>query len=106
MAIHELTSNSVKYGSLSSEFGSVLVTWHVVGEGERARLRLEWVERGGPAVRPPTRQGYGSRVLDRILVAQVRAEVSMDYTPQGLVVTIALPLDGSAESSDAARAAS
>jgi two-component sensor histidine kinase len=95
MAIHELTSNSVKYGSLSSEFGSVLVTWHVADEGERARLRLEWVERGGPAVRPPTRQGYGSRVLDRILVAQVRAEVSIDYTAQGLIVLIDIPLDGS-----------
>jgi two-component sensor histidine kinase len=107
MAIHELTSNSVKYGSLSSELGSVLVTWQVAPEGDGTSLHLEWVERGGPVVERPTRQGYGSRVLDRILVAQVRAEVSMDYTPEGLVVVIDLPLDGSsAESPAATRVAS
>jgi two-component sensor histidine kinase len=89
MAIHELTSNSVKYGSLSTKRGRVTVTWTVTGSDT---LHLEWLERGGPTVQPPNRRGYGSRVLDRVLRGQARAEVTINYDPSGLHVLIDLPL--------------
>lgn len=92
MAIHELTSNSVKHGSLSAEHGSVSVGWGVDNESAPATLHLEWVERGGPPVEAPSRQGYGARVLERVLGGQVGATVAADYDPKGLEVTIEIPL--------------
>jgi two-component sensor histidine kinase len=92
MAIHELTSNSVKHGSLSAERGSVTVTWRLEPAGGSETLHLEWIERGGPGVVPPSRQGYGARVLERVLGGQVGATVVPTYDPQGLEVAITIPL--------------
>ena len=96
MAIHELTSNSVKHGSLSAERGSVSVTWRLEPAGSSETLHLEWIERGGPGVVAPSRQGYGARVLERVLGGQVGAAVVPTYDPQGLEVAIDIPLGGSA----------
>ena len=63
MAIHELAMNSVKYGSLSSNAGTVELSWHVTGTGEDARFCMEWREMGGPAVSPPAKKGFGSRLI-------------------------------------------
>src|SRR3954447_246162 len=70
MAIHELAANAVTHGALSVPSGRVAVVWDVLrdAEGQR-RLCLEWTERGGPAVEPPSRQGFGSRLLERVLPA-------------------------------------
>ena len=92
MAIHELTSNSVKHGSLSAERGSVSVTWRLEPAGSSETLHLKWIERGGPGVVAPSRQGYGARVLERVLGGQVGATVVPTYDPQGLEVAIAIPL--------------
>jgi two-component sensor histidine kinase len=92
MAVHELVSNSVKYGALSSDGGTVLVEWDVMSEADRRRLRLEWSERGGPPVERPTRRGYGSRVLERVLGSQIHADVVSSYPPEGLQVVITIPL--------------
>lgn len=92
MAIHELTSNSVKHGSLSAERGSVTVTWRLEQAGSSETLHLEWIERGGPGVVAPGRQGYGARVLERVLGGQVGATVVPTYHPQGLEVAIVIPL--------------
>ena len=92
MAIHELTSNSVKHGSLSAERGSVTVTWRLEPAGGSETLHLEWIERGGPGVVAPSQQGYGARVLERVLGGQVGATVVPTYDPQGLEVAITVPL--------------
>lgn len=92
MAIHELTSNSVKYGALSTEQGLVTVTWDVTSENDSERLSLEWIEHGGPEVHPPTRQGFGSRVLERVLGAHAGVEVATSYDAGGLRVLVKLPL--------------
>jgi PAS domain S-box-containing protein len=89
MAIHELTTNAVKYGALSALGGSVTVTWEVV---EGRVLKFAWIERNGPPVTPPTRQGFGSQLLQRVLASQVQAEVTIDYAPDGLRVEASLPL--------------
>jgi len=93
MAIHELTANSVKHGSLSAERGSVTVTWGLEPAGGSKTLHLDWVERGGPGVVAPSRQGYGARVLERVLGGQVGATVIPNYDPQGLEMAIAIPFD-------------
>ena len=64
------------------------ITWALEPGGPAGTLHFTWVESGGPPVAPPKRQGFGSRLLQRVLTAQVRAEVSMDYPPEGFTLTM------------------
>ena len=84
MAFHELATNALKYGSLSVPEGRVEVSW----EQERDRLRLQWQESGGPAVTPPGRSGFGTRLIERSLAAELEGSAQLDYRPGGLVCLI------------------
>jgi PAS domain S-box-containing protein len=92
MAIHELTTNAAKYGALSTRDGRVAITWGVLPDGPAGTLHFHWRESGGPIVRPPSRHGFGSRLLQRVLSTQVRAEVSTEYPPEGFRLTMTAPL--------------
>ncbi|OAS25836.1 sensor histidine kinase [Methylobacterium platani] len=88
MALHELATNAVKYGALSVPAGQVLLSWSTA-EG---RLTLRWQERGGPLVVPPTRTGFGSRLIERSLARELDGTVSLSFPPEGVVCTIVAPL--------------
>lgn len=92
MAVHELTTNSVKYGALSVYGGKVDVTWTVVIDATRRTLNFEWVESGGPQVDEPTRKGFGSRLLEFVLPGQIQAKTTLDYRPEGLRVHCVVPM--------------
>jgi PAS domain S-box-containing protein len=92
LMLHELATNAIKYGALSNDVGRIAVLWEIRGEGENARLRLAWRERGGPPVAPPTRKGFGSRLIERGLAGQVGGIVAFDYAPDGLTFTVEAPL--------------
>lgn len=92
MAFHELATNAAKYGALSIYGGKVSVTWTVMIEATRRTLEFDWQESGGPLVRPPAKQGFGSRLLDFVLPGQIQAQSCIDYRPQGVHVQCALPL--------------
>lgn len=89
MAFHELTTNAVKYGALSVPSGRVRVTWEVNSSG---LVHLVWQEEGGPIVRPPQHQGFGSRLLQRSLPHELGGTVRLDYLPQGLRCTMTMSL--------------
>jgi two-component sensor histidine kinase len=89
MALHELGTNALKYGALSREQGRVSVQWTT----EAGRFRLRWKETGGPPVSPPGHRGFGSRMIERGLAAELQGEVRIDWRPQGVVCTIDSPLD-------------
>ena len=89
MAIHELATNAVKYGSFSNDDGQVSVTWRV----ESGRLTLEWRERGGPPVQPPGRRGFGSRMIERGLAAELGGQVKIDFDPEGVVCRVDAPFN-------------
>ncbi|WP_029031841.1 PAS domain-containing protein [Salinarimonas rosea] len=92
MAAHELATNAVKYGSLSVPTGTLRVSWDVETSGGRRSLRLSWVERGGPPVAPPTRQGFGTRLLRHMLGGQFSSDVDMRFDREGLTFTLGVPL--------------
>jgi PAS domain S-box-containing protein len=94
MAIHELTTNAAKHGALSTFGGQVEVRWHVKPGEERPILHFSWIEKGGPRVSAPTRQGFGSRLLQRVLTTQLQADVSMDFPEDGLRFSMTLPIPG------------
>ncbi len=92
MAIHELTTNAAKYGALSVEGGRVEVTWSLRQAAEGRRLSLAWTERGGPVVETPTRRGFGSTLLQRVLAQQCNAEIEIAYPPEGLRFRMDAPM--------------
>lgn len=94
MAIHELTTNAAKYGALSNRTGRVSVVWELQPGGEAGTLLFEWRESEGPTVVAPSRQGFGSRLLQRVLTTQVQAEVKSDYAPNGFRLMMKAPLPG------------
>lgn len=93
MAIHELTTNAAKYGALSTPTGSLTVAWAIDSRAGRRLLRFDWTERGGPPVGgPPTRQGFGTRLLRHMLGGQLEGEIDMRFEREGVSFALAIPL--------------
>ena len=92
MAIHELTTNAAKYGALSVFGGKVDIAWSVTIEAKRRVLQFVWVESGGPQVKPPRREGFGTRLLDFVLPGQIRAKTKIEYRAEGVRVHVSVPL--------------
>ncbi|WP_374472373.1 sensor histidine kinase [Phenylobacterium sp.] len=92
MAIHELATNAVKYGALSTPSGQVTVRSRVTTSAVGRTLVLEWAEAGGPPVQKPKRRGFGGRLLQQGLAGELEAQVSLDYRPEGLLCRIELPM--------------
>ena len=95
MAIHELTTNAAKYGALSVYGGKVEVTWSVTIDATRRTLKFDWVESGGPPVKEPAREGFGSRLLDFVLPGQIQArtESSMRRRAFACIVRVPFPAE-------------
>ncbi|MEE1655968.1 PAS domain S-box protein [Microvirga sp. CF3062] len=91
MAIHELATNAVKYGALSVPSGCVFITWMVISD-HVPHLELRWQERDGPPVSPPTRRGFGTRLIERSLATDVGGNVRLTYEPTGVVCVMNIPL--------------
>jgi len=91
MVLHELVTNAAKYGALSVADGRVAVSWRV--DNASGLLRVEWMESGGPTVTPPTRQGFGSILLEQTILGQMHGELALEWPPEGLCCRIALPRD-------------
>lgn len=84
MALHELATNAVKYGALSNDVGRVRLDWSTSDAGLPGRFVLAWVESGGPPVRPPSRRGFGSRLVERLLASDLDGTVDLDFWPDGV----------------------
>jgi PAS domain S-box-containing protein len=92
LALHELATNAAKYGALSAPEGRVSLTWALANDGADRRLHMTWRETGGPPVRPPDKTGFGTRLIEKGLRAELQANVRLDYAPSGLVMTLDAPL--------------
>ena len=92
MALHELCANAVKYGALSVPEGSVRVSWERRRIEQEDWIELFWQESGGPAVRPPIRRGFGSRLLERGLRHDLGGDVSLVFDPDGVAFRASMPL--------------
>ncbi|MBB3018618.1 PAS domain S-box-containing protein [Microvirga lupini] len=92
MAMHELCTNAAKYGALGVPEGQVLVSWSAQESASGPRLVMRWEEHGGPLVAPPSRKGFGSRLIQDGLARELNGEVRLTYQPEGVVCTIDVPL--------------
>lgn len=92
LMLHELATNAAKYGALSTAKGTVRITWTVTQVDGAAIFGLRWEEQGGPPVTPPSRRGFGSRLIQRGLSGASGGKVDLRYLPSGVVCTLHAPL--------------
>jgi two-component sensor histidine kinase len=90
MALHELATNAVKYGALSNDTGYVRLEWQNISDA----IAFTWEERDGPPVVPPTRRGFGTRLLERALAHDLGAPASLEFLAAGLVADLVIPVAG------------
>jgi PAS domain S-box-containing protein len=88
MVAHELATNAIKYGALSTPSGRITISWEVRENHDRRNLCLKWQETGGPPVEKPMRTGFGSLLLERVIGPQLNGKVSVAFEPSGVEVLI------------------
>ncbi|WP_248304486.1 HWE histidine kinase domain-containing protein [Breoghania sp. L-A4] len=93
LAIHELSTNAIKYGALSNDRGTVDIDWHETSANGEPVFTFHWKEHDGPRVTPPTRKGFGSQLISRTLTADFGADIDVRYDPEGLEVTLTAPIE-------------
>jgi two-component sensor histidine kinase/CheY-like chemotaxis protein len=89
MTFNELCTNTTKFGALSVPGGRVEVAWTT--DEPKQRLRLVWTESEGPAVEPPTRRSFGTRMMES-LGQQLHGQVQLAYKPAGFIYSLDVPL--------------
>jgi len=93
MVVHELATNAVKFGALSTPSGRVSVGWDAPPGGEgAAHLTVEWREAGGPPVTKPTRSGFGTSLIDELIAHELGGMVDLAFEPDGVCCRMKLPL--------------
>jgi two-component sensor histidine kinase len=90
MIFHELATNASKHGALASSSGAVEVLWDVRSDGENHALAVQWREHGGPEVRKPRHEGFGLRLISKVLPGK---QVEMDFAPAGLLCRLLVEMD-------------
>jgi CheY-like chemotaxis protein len=101
LALHELATNAAKYGALSSARGRVLLSWELDAD----RMTLQWIENGGPVVRPPVAEGYGTRVISASVERQLEGSATFDWRPEGLHFRMSIPLGARVNAEEARKVA-
>ncbi|POO51070.1 sensor histidine kinase [Agrobacterium rosae] len=91
LIIHELATNSIKYGALSAATGTVELFWDREIDGDRDQLTIRWQDVGGPPAVPPTRSGFGTTITKRHAESSFSATISTDYTVHGFRWTLTAP---------------
>lgn len=85
LAVHELATNSLKYGALSADTGLL----EIAGEEDSENLVLRWIERGGPEIAAtPDRVGFGSKLIERSLSQQLGGSIEYEWLPEGAIATL------------------
>jgi two-component sensor histidine kinase len=98
LALHELATNAVKYGALSTRNGLIAVSWNVRQDGEgRRHMNLLWSESGGPDVVRPTKTGFGTRLIARTFGQESGGSARIEYRPEGLCCIMELTLSAAEE---------
>jgi len=93
MVVHELSTNTVKYGVLSGGDGWIEVEWGIVEHGGTSRLfSASWIERGGPSVASPAHRGFGTTVITKMIEMSLDGEARLTYGASGLVWQFTCPL--------------
>jgi len=84
LAVHELATNAVKYGALSSQSGRVHINWSIGKPNGYDHFMFRWRERNGPQVSPPSRKGFGSTVLEQVMAEYFETPPQVEFQADGV----------------------
>ena len=102
LAIYELASNALKFGSLSSRDGKVHVQWGITGNDGGRQFKLTWHESGGPPAVAPKKKGFGSAIIESMIARSVLGTATVTYAPTGLIWELTAPETGLTQAAGAA----
>ncbi len=109
MAFHELATNAAKYGALSTPGGRIEIRWQPVrpegGKAVGVQLQIEWQEHGGPAVEEPQQRGFGSKLIEGSVAAELGGSARLLFALEGLRCEMAIPLEAATGEADRRRSA-
>lgn len=101
MALHELATNAAKYGALSCAGGRIRIVWSLSGDSDADRIfSMGWSEQGGPPVEPPTRRGFGTTVIERMVSGTLGGKATLEFVPSGIIWTFACTAGNALELDD------
>ena len=92
MVIHELSTNTVKYGALAGEEGRIEIVWEIDSNGDEPAFIIGWTESDGPPIVAPTHRGFGTTVVTKMVEMSLDGETLLDYSPTGLIWRLTCPL--------------
>jgi two-component sensor histidine kinase len=96
LALHELATNSGKYGALSNHEGRVRIFWQITAAAT-TDFSMSWSEDGGPAVRPPTHHGFGRKVIGQLVESAIHGKAEVDYCEKGFSWKLTAPAKSTLE---------
>jgi len=91
MILHELATNAAKYGALSAPDGRLDLTWRLDDGEDRPQVRLHWIETDGPRVERPSREGFGTRLIQRSAAYELQGDAQLDFRADGLRCEVTFP---------------
>ena len=94
MVLHELATNAAKYGALSVPTGKLTVSWHRNGAGAAERFHVLWREADGPKVQPPSRRGFGTKLIERSTAHDLGGKAHIEYAAEGVRCELTFPWAG------------
>jgi len=97
LAFHELATNAAKYGALSTNKGRVNIFWEAQPVGEPQEILLQWREGGGPVVDAPSRKGFGTMLIEKVLAYEAEGEAKLEFLPTGVAFMFRLPLSSNVQ---------
>jgi two-component sensor histidine kinase len=93
MVLNELMTNAAKYGALARPEGRVRLEWNASQDRGSPKLRMVWMEVGGPLVKSPVRRGFGSTLIEQSITHELNGTLEKNFDPTGLICTMVLPLE-------------
>ena len=102
LAFHELATNAAKYGALSTAKGHVEISWAAQPADDPKEVLLQWRERDGPVVEAPSRKGFGTMLIEKVLAYEAEGEAALEFLPAGVAFKFRLPLSANVQLSQGA----
>jgi len=91
LVLHELATNAAKYGALSAGAGTVTITWRAAEAPEEGKVAIEWTERDGPPVKPPSRRGFGTMLIETSLTHGLDGSMEISHDSNGVTASMTIP---------------
>ena len=92
MVVHELSTNTVKYGALSGEEGRIEIAWEIDNHSAEPVFSIRWTEGDGPPIVAPTHRGFGTTVVTKMVEMSLDGKTVLEYSSRGLIWRLACPL--------------